>query len=106
MYTPSAIVYHPVEKRRATKRYFRTWAFRHGRALARTKRVPIDAVRLWGVPRYYVRFLLGASYKWFFSVELKKRFYHECELWEVMGEIFEFYRGFKNNKIIDGTTSH
>ena len=106
MYTPSAIVYHPVEKRRATKSYFRAWAFRHGRALSRTKHVPVDAVRLLGVPRYYLQFFLDASFKWFFSVQLKKRFYHECKLWEVMGEMFELYRESKNGKMMDGSTLH
>ena len=105
MYTPSAVVYHPVEKTRATKSYFRAWAFRQGIALARTKHIPADAVRLLGVPRYYLRFVLDASFRWVFSVGLKKRFYYECKLWEVMGEIAELHRESKDSKMVDGRRS-
>lgn len=92
MYSPKAIVYHPVEKSRIRKSYYRSWCFQDGRGHARTDRLPEGTVRYFGVPRYLFRGAVEAAAKWAISAERKKRFYHELELRRLAGQIVESRR--------------
>lgn len=89
IYTPHAIVYHPVEKARANKTYVQSWYFSFGRAQIRTEGVPNDAVRYFGVPRYMFRMLTAGAVKWFFAFESKNRLRHKVQVYCIAGMITE-----------------
>lgn len=97
MYVSDAIVYHPAEKQRMTKEYFRKWYFNHGRFVARTVNdVPEDTVRYWGVPRYKLRELVGHFGRSVFSFGTKPRMKVNLRYHQTLGEIWEYYKAQKN----------
>src|SRR6185437_4549802 len=85
IYTPRAIVYHPVEKERTEKRYFELWYFDHGRKLVRINGVPSDARRYFGVPRYMLRKLLTSWWSWMTAFGSQPRFHHRLEVLQTLG---------------------
>jgi len=89
IYAPLAIVYHPVEKRRTEKRYFRDWHPGRGRASIRELGIPSDAIRYLGVPRYLLAGLFRSALKKLLSFDFKRRFYCKLEVCETMGRIQE-----------------
>ena len=91
IYTPKAIVYHPVEKQRTKKRYFQLWYFRYGRSLIKMESISKNAVCYFGVPRYFFRILLESFLKWFFTFNAQKRFYNKLHFYLIAGEIAESF---------------
>jgi glycosyltransferase involved in cell wall biosynthesis len=89
IYSPTAIVYHPVERHRTEKRYFQAWYLGRGRASIREVGVPKGAVRYFGVPRYMFLPLFGNLLKWVFSTSPRLRFYYKLQLCEILGQILE-----------------
>jgi glycosyltransferase involved in cell wall biosynthesis len=89
IYSPAAIIYHPVEKKRAEKSYFRAWYLGRGRASIREAGVPQDAVRYFGVPRYMLLPFIRNFLKWVFGTSSKLRFYYKLQLYEIWGQILE-----------------
>ncbi len=95
VYLPGAVVVHPVERERLTKRYFRRWAHDKGRSMYR-----IDALHRSdssnprpGIPPYLVRQILGAAMRWAAAIgDPVRRFHHECRLWELWGQMQEARR--------------
>jgi len=89
IYSPAAIVYHPVEKRRTEKSYFKAWYLGRGRASIREGGTPPEAVRYFGVPRYMYAALSKNIFKWIFCMNPKLRFYHKLQVYEAWGQILE-----------------
>jgi glucosyl-dolichyl phosphate glucuronosyltransferase len=89
LYAPKAIVYHPVERSRARKGYYRGWCFHVGRVDARIKRIPLNSVRYFGVPTYLFGSLLEHMRRWIFTLHSKRGFYYELEALRLVGHIFE-----------------
>lgn len=92
-YEPSGVVHHPVPEERLSKKYFRTWWFDYGRT-----RIIERGVRpaIFGIPRRFLsfaslllRFLPVRVLRWVFTMNAKRRFYYECEIWQTLGEIAE-----------------
>ena len=92
MYFPKAIVYHPVERSRVRKQYFRSWCFHDGQFRARFEKIPEGAVYYFGAPRYLFRALIEQSLRWILSFQAHKRFYYELRMWWFAGQIVEIRR--------------
>ncbi|MGB8661272.1 MAG: glycosyltransferase [Candidatus Acidiferrum sp.] len=92
IFAPRAIVYHPVEKVRTEKQYFRSWYFDHGRALRRVSGVLKDGPSYFGVPRYLYRQLAQSFGNWMVSLNPKRRFYYRLQVSQVLGEMTESKR--------------
>ncbi len=92
MYCPSAIVYHPVDPERATKRYFLSWYYYNGVSLTRTAGLPDSGVFYFGVPRWLFRELLANLGGWLFSVSANRRFHHKLRSYRSIGNILESAR--------------
>jgi glucosyl-dolichyl phosphate glucuronosyltransferase len=95
-YAPSAVVYHCVPKNRLHKKYFLTWWFDFGRALAREWGRGPD---VWGIPRPYLSMLQTGTaamgtvvLRWMLALKPEKRFFYKVLVWRKAGEIAEFYR--------------
>jgi glycosyltransferase involved in cell wall biosynthesis len=92
IYTPDAVVYHPVEKRRIEKSYFQDWYLGRGRASILEGGIPQDVIRYFGVPRYMLALLCKRISKWVFSFNPKLRFYNKLDVYELIGQILESRR--------------
>lgn len=94
-YEPSAIVYHPVTKKRINKQYFLTWWFDYGRAAIREvgRRPDIN-----GIPRRYFTIsktaatLVGRALSWMTTWDSQARFFRKCRVWATAGQIVEVNR--------------
>ena len=86
-YQPSAVVYHPIPKKRLTKKYFRAWWFAYGRAMLRQ-----DGLRepYLGVPRHFLS-IFSRTIRWMLATDPKVRFYWETRIWMAAGELAEIY---------------
>ena len=85
LYTPNAVVWHVISPQRATRSFFRRWAFGQGRTEAMLEGRP-EVKELFGYPRYMCRRLAGRIWDWMkdcvargpdaaFEAELKLRSY-------------------------------
>jgi len=89
MYGPRVVVYHPVDEKRTTKKYFVSWYFNYGRALVRANGVPLQAIRYFGVPRYLFRQFGKEFLKWTCCLQSKRRFYYKLQVSFNAGAIVE-----------------
>lgn len=92
IYAPKALVYHPVEEKRVTKKYMELWWFNEGRARQRSN--PIDVTKsicYFGVPKYFFRCFLNAAVKWLFCINSQRRFIYKLQVYAIAGEIAEVY---------------
>ena len=89
MYSPTAIVYHPVEKRRTEKSYFEAWYVGRGRASVREGGTPANAVRYFGIPRYLYASFSRDFAKWILCPSAKMRFHYKLQMCETWGQIVE-----------------
>jgi hypothetical protein len=92
-YEPSAVVYHPLQKERVTKRYLLAWWFDWGRASVRQWRRKPD---VWGIPRSYLSILNMTGlilpqriFRWMCTTDPRKRFANKCWVWVTAGYIVE-----------------
>lgn len=92
VYSPTAIVFHPVDPSRATKKYFLSWYFYNGVSLTRTAGLPKEGIFYFGVPRWLVRELLGNLARWIFTFSGKRRFKNKLRFCGSVGNIVESYR--------------
>ena len=91
VYTPKAVVFHPVFKERIQKQHFQAGFYHWGRAKARLEDTldTLEAVRCFGVPRYLFRKLAVTFMRWVTTFEAKQRFFHKLAVWELAGRIVE-----------------
>jgi len=92
VYCPTAIVYHPVDPNRATKKYFLFWYYYNGVSLTRTAGLPNEGVFYFGVPRWLFRQLLANLARWIFTFAGKQRFQYKLRFCRSVGNIVESYR--------------
>jgi glycosyltransferase involved in cell wall biosynthesis len=92
VYCPTAIVYHPVDPNRTTKKYFLSWYYYNGVSLTRTAGLPRDGVFWLGIPRWLFRELLTSLAKWTLSLPGKRRFQRKLRAYRSVGNIVESYR--------------
>ncbi len=92
VYCPSAIIYHPVDPRRTTKKYFLSWYYYNGVSLTRTAGLPQEGVFWFGVPRWLYREFLSNLAQWALTFEANQRFQSKLKTYRSMGHIVESYR--------------
>ncbi len=91
-YSPHAVVYHPVDKERTTKKYFERWYFNYGRSMALVAHFPAGAIRYFGVPRYLFRDAISSFGQWILTLDPTLRFRRKLHLLLCLGEISEARR--------------
>ena len=89
IYSPKAIVFHPVSAKRITKSYFLSYSYNHGRTCIREERWPRGAVLYLGVPRYLFRGFIANCVRWLASLNRERRFYYKLRAYSSLGEIVE-----------------
>ena len=57
-FVPNILIYHPVEEKRLTKKYFLKWFFYSGRALAKIEKVQNGAACIFFIPAYMYKKIL------------------------------------------------
>jgi hypothetical protein len=92
MYCPDAIIYHPVDPKRTTKKYFLDWYFYNGVSLTRTAGLPDFGVHYFGVPRWLYRELIANAARWVFSFDGNRRFNLKLQACRSVGNIVESHR--------------
>ena len=92
VYCPDAIVYHPVDPKRTTKKYFLDWYYYNGVSLTRTAGLPNFGVFYFGVPRWLYRELIANWIRWMFSFEKNRRFNRKLWTYRSAGNIMESHR--------------
>lgn len=92
VYSPNAIIFHPVDPKRTTKKYFLSWYYNNGRSLTRTAGLPNEGVFCFGAPRWLYRELLSDGAKWIFCPDRIRRFHHRLRTYRSVGNIVESQR--------------
>jgi glycosyltransferase involved in cell wall biosynthesis len=92
LYWPTAIIHHPVDPQRTTKKYFLSWYYYNGVSLTRTEGLPNIGVFYFGVPRWFYRQLLADMARWFVTVNPKRRFLCKLQTCRTIGSIVESHR--------------
>jgi len=92
VYCPTAIVYHPVDPHRTTKKFFLSWYYYNGVSLTRTAGLPFEGTFWLGVPRWLYRDLLANLAKWLLTAPGKHRFQRKLRVYRSIGHIVESYR--------------
>jgi glucosyl-dolichyl phosphate glucuronosyltransferase len=92
IYCPTAVIYHPVDPNRTTKKYFLAWYYFNGVSLTRTAGLPAEGVFYFGVPRWLYRELFTNFLKWSCSLNPNRRFHHKLRTCRSAGNIVESYR--------------
>jgi glycosyltransferase involved in cell wall biosynthesis len=85
LYTPHAVVFHPVEAKRTQKSYFKGWYYDSGRSRARLQGLPAEAKFYFGAPRYLFRQIAENALKWWSAIDPKRRFYHKLQVYYLAG---------------------
>lgn len=99
MYAPKAVVYHPVEEFRTTKKYMRSFAYHYGRWTIRIDGVPDGAICYFGVPRYLFPIALKVFWKWMISLGSQRRSFYRLELFLTFGKMTESRRWLRNQQV-------
>jgi glycosyltransferase involved in cell wall biosynthesis len=93
IYSPAAIVYHPVEPQRTRKRYFQRWYFEHGKSVIKLREDVFVGVHYFGVPRYLFRSFFESALRWLVAFNGRKRFYYKLQIYLLAGKIVAAHRG-------------
>lgn len=96
-YIPAAVVYHPVEEHRTTRKYLQSMAFHYGRWLVRMDGVVDGAKCYFGVPRYFFGAAAGFFARWMLSLPAKRRFFYKLELARTLGQMVESKRWLRSH---------
>lgn len=99
MYCPDAVVYHPVDPVRTTKKYFLSWYYYNGVSVTRMSGIPEGGVFWFGVPRWLYREMLTNLTKWMLTVQSSRRFHHKLRTYRSMGNIIESRRLSRGNAV-------
>ena len=92
VYCPEAVIYHPVDPERATKKYFLSWYYYNGVSLTRTSGLPGEGVFYFGVPRWHYREFAENVVRWFAEPNPHERFQRKLKTYRSVGRIVESRR--------------
>ena len=98
LYVPTAIVTHPIDSERASKSYYRSFYFWSGVRSVQFCEKSERAVCYCGVPRHLLRKCAAEALRWFVAVDPRRRFYHQLRSYMRMGEIYESWRQWRDEK--------
>jgi glucosyl-dolichyl phosphate glucuronosyltransferase len=91
-YEPSAITLHPVEKNRATRRYFLSWWFNKGRTDVRDFWTLTNIGKVSDIPWQVFRGAAVEAIRWIFTTEPCLRFICLLKIWTYAGQFSEYFR--------------
>jgi glycosyltransferase involved in cell wall biosynthesis len=95
-YEPYSVVEHPVPMERLSKKWFRAWWYGFGctRILERAERPPILGIphAFFSLAHLVIRLLPVRIVLWFFTLNVRTRFYNYCQVWMTLGEIAQTCR--------------
>lgn len=91
MYIADAIVYHPVEANKISKKSLQRWRYYCARSQVRACGIPNNITCYFNIPRYLMKQLLQSFISWNLSANSKRRFYHKLGFYWALGEIVESY---------------
>jgi glycosyltransferase involved in cell wall biosynthesis len=92
IYCPTAIIYHPVDPLRTTRKYFLDWYYYNGVSLTRTAGLPSEGIYYFGVPRWHYRELVSNFTRWMTSFNSHDRFQQKLKTYRSIGTIVESRR--------------
>jgi len=92
IYCPSALIYHPVDPSRTTKKYFLSWYYYNGVSLTRMAGLHEKGVCWFGAPRWLYREALTNLTKWMLAIHPNRRFHHKLGTYRSIGQIIESRR--------------
>lgn len=92
VYCSNAIIYHPVDPKRTTKKYFLSWYYYNGISLTRMAGVPRGTLVWFGAPRWLYREMLVNFARWVFTTRGTSRFQHKLQTYRSVGKIVESRR--------------
>ncbi len=89
VYSPKAVVLHPVVPQRITKNYYLDYYFCIGRTNIRTNSWPSETVLYFGIPRYLFRDLADNVARWLMAFNGGKKFYFKAQTYCSLGQMME-----------------
>lgn len=98
MYAPNAIVYHPVERHRATWRYMQSMAFHYGRWMTRVDGLPEGSKCYFGVPRFFLPIAARCFLTWWTSLSIHRRAFYRLEFCQTLGQMVEGRRWLRDHR--------
>ncbi len=96
IYCPDAVIYHPVESHRVTKKYLRRWMLSSGRSMARMEAVTHNSRLFLGIPLWQYKELSQIAI-WYLVRKVSfnpKRHATELRLISLLGRIYEELKQF------------
>lgn len=102
---PGAVVFHPVEMHRVSKRYFIRWWFNKGSSDVRELGIPPHRARVVGVPLRLLRDAGIEATRWFWTFDASSRFICVLKICAYAGQAAEWYRrgrGVKRTTLAEG----
>lgn len=91
-YEPSAITLHPVEKSRASRKYFLSWWFNKGRTDVRDFWTLTNLGKVSDIPWQVFRGAAVEAVRWIFTTEPCLRFICLLKIWTYAGQFSEYCR--------------
>jgi glycosyltransferase involved in cell wall biosynthesis len=91
IYNPRVIVHHPVERERATQRYFERWYFEYGRALVRQTEIPPAARDRLRWQKASLRSLGASMFRWMLARRSERRLYYRLAVCQAFGQTREAF---------------
>jgi glucosyl-dolichyl phosphate glucuronosyltransferase len=92
VYSPNAIVHHPVYPHRTTKDFLRTWYYNDGRSAIRAFGWSNGTTCFLGVPRWMYWGVVRNLSSWMLTLNSKRRFQRKLSTYRAMGRIVEARR--------------
>jgi len=84
-YEPNAVIRHPVEEYRMTKRYVLRWFYWDSRSEIADKGPHSTRWNIKGVPLSFLRTLVRWAIHWAISTNARRRFFCQLQIWKLMG---------------------
>ncbi|WP_348260861.1 glycosyltransferase family 2 protein [Telmatobacter sp. DSM 110680] len=91
-YEPNAVIRHPVEEYRMTKRYVLKWAYWDSRSEIADTGPPETRWSIKGVPLSQFRRVVRWAFQWAISTNPRSRFFCQLQMWKVIGTAVACYR--------------
>ena len=97
-YEPNAVIRHPIEPYRLTKRYVLKWFYWDCRSEIAEKGLRSTKWAIRGVPLAFLRTLARWALLWTISTNARRRFFCQVQIWKIMGWAVACYEGSRPGK--------
>lgn len=102
-YIPEVLLYHPIDRNKLKKDYFKNYAFSHGMIVTKYQKVPSSTRYYFRVPRYYYKSLMINFYRFIIRRLLhsnRAAFFYRLRLNYTLGIIYSYFKGYNKAQII------